>query len=100
MMTVDDHPVEIEAMKLFKQGEPEKARKLQDEFLAEIMRSGEDHCTCPAPCKFHGKCIECVVIHRGHGDHLPYCLQSMVNQRIEQLSELTEHSFEPPPRGY
>lgn len=99
-MTIDNHPLEIEAMELFKQGKSREASKLQDEFLAEIKRSGVDHCSCPAACKLHGKCMECVALHRGHGDHLPHCMQSMVNRRIEQLSGLTEHSFKPPPRGY
>ncbi len=99
-MTIDDHPMEVEAMELFKQGHSKKASKLQDEFLDEIKQSGVDHCTCPASCKFHGKCIECVTLHRGHGDHLPHCLQNMVNRKLEQLSGLTEHSFQPPPREY
>ena len=97
-MTVDDHPMEVEAMELFRQGKSTEASRLQDEFLAEVKRSGVDHCTCPVACKFHGKCVQCVVIHRGHGDHLPHCMQGMVNRRIEQLSELTEHSFKPPTR--
>ena len=35
----------------------------------------------------------CVQVHRGHGDHLPHCLQCMVNQKLALLSELTEHSI-------
>lgn len=99
-MTIDDHPKEIEAMKLFRQGKFAEASMLQDEFLADIRQSGIDHCTCPAECKFHGKCVQCVAIHRGHGDHLPHCMQNMVNRKIEQLSGLTEHSFKPPAKGY
>ena len=99
-MTVDDNPMEIRAMELFKQGESARASKLQDEFHAEIRQSGLDHCNCPAACKFHGQCVECVTVHRGHGDHLPHCLQNMVNRKFAQLSGLTEHSFVPPPRGY
>lgn len=90
---VDSHALEIQAMELFKNGEGARASKLQDEFLKEIESSGVDHCTCPADCKFHGKCVQCVIIHRGHGDHLPHCFQNMVNQRIRVLSALTEHSF-------
>jgi hypothetical protein len=47
-MTVDDNPTEVKAMDLFRQGESTRASELQDEFLAEIKRSGLDHCTCPA----------------------------------------------------
>ena len=96
-MPVDDHPVEKEAMALFQRGEGRRASALQDTFLAEIMNSGKDLCTCPAACKFHGKCVECVMIHRGHGDHLPHCFRAMVNSRLDGLSALTEHSLREPP---
>ena len=95
---IDDHPLEIEAMDLFKKGDSATARKLQERFLKEVRDSGEDHCTCPAACKHHGKCVECVIIHRGHGDHVPHCFREMVNRRLEPLSELTEHSFISPKR--
>lgn len=95
-MTVDDHPIEVEAMVLFRQNKLKEAGKLQDDFLAEVRRSGVDHCTCPAACELHGKCVDCVIVHRGHGDHLPHCMQAMVNRRIEQISGLTEHTFRPP----
>lgn len=42
---------------------------------------------------FYGICWECVQIHRGHGMHLPYCLQKMVNRRLAAVSELTEHTI-------
>jgi len=90
---VDDHELEIRAMALFKSGNAKEARQWQEQFLEEIKGSGEDLCSCPVDCKYHGKCVECVVIHRGHGDHLPHCFQKMVNRRIEALSALTEHSL-------
>ena len=89
---IDDHEMEMRAMRLFKAGESKSASQLQDEFLEVVKNSGEDHCTCPGNCKFHGKCVECVIIHRGHGDHLPHCFRGMVNKRIDELSALTEHS--------
>ena len=94
-MTIDNNELEIEAMALFKAGKEKEASKLQDEFLAQVKASGTDHCSCPEPCKFHGKCVECVIIHRGHGDHLPHCFQQMINKKINVLSELSEHSFTP-----
>lgn len=51
----------------------------------------EDHCNCTnRSCKYHGKCLECVAIHRAHQDHLPFCMQDMLNQKIRDLSALTE----------
>ncbi len=92
---VDNHKMEKQAMELFKKGQSKEASQLQDLFLAEMKSSGVDHCTCPANCKFHGKCVECVMIHRGHGDHLPYCFRNMLNERLQVLSGLSEHSFKP-----
>jgi hypothetical protein len=90
---IDNNEKEMKAMDLFKAGEGEKAHEVQDEFVAEVLSSGEDYCSCKANCKHHGKCVECVVIHRGHGDHLPNCFRDMVNRRIKAVSELTEHTF-------
>jgi hypothetical protein len=90
---VDDHEMEQRAMVLFRAGRGAEASALQDEFLEKVLSSGEDYCTCPSKgCKWHGKCVECVILHRGHGDHLPHCFRHMVNRRIEALSALTEHS--------
>ena len=94
---IDDHGMEVLAMGLFRDGQEKAASALQDEFLAQVRASGEDYCTCPVACKVHGKCGECVVIHRGHGDHLPHCFRSMVNRRIEALSGLAEHSVRQQP---
>lgn len=94
---IDNHEMEMQAMELFKQGKREEASRLQDEFLKVVQASGEDHCSCTVACKFHGKCVQCVTIHRGHGDHLPNCFQQMVNTRIEAISALTEYSFKREP---
>ena len=95
-MKIDNNEMEMQAMDLFRSGDLKEARKLQNQFLKDVLDSGQDHCPCPEPCKHHGKCVECVIIHRGHGDHLPYCFADMLNKRIEKLSELSEHSFKPP----
>jgi len=88
---IDYHEMEMRAMELFKQGKCQEASQLQDEFLQAVQESGDDYCSCPATCKLHGKCVQCVIVHRGHGDHLPHCFQRMVNERIAALSTLTEH---------
>ena len=95
---VDNHELERRAMELFRSGETKEAQRLQEQFLEEMMGSGADLCSCPSNCRYHGRCVECVMIHRGHADHLPHCFRAMVNERIERLSELTEHSHEPGPR--
>jgi hypothetical protein len=90
---IDDHPTELKALELFREGRNEEANRVQDEFLQAVLNSGEDHCSCRVPCKHHGKCVECVVLHRGHGHHLPNCFRDMVNRRLEPLSQLTEHTL-------
>jgi len=94
---IDDHPLEIEAMRLFREGRAEEARKLQEQFLEEVLNSDEDRCPCPGNCKYRGNCVACVTIHRGHGDHVPYCMREMINRKLRVISEITEHSFKPCP---
>ena len=92
-MQIDDNPMEIEAMAMFKRGEGREVSKLQDEFLKAVKDSGVDHCTCPGGCKFHGDCVQCVIIHRGHGDHVPHCMREMINRKVASLAALAEHSY-------
>lgn len=80
--------------------------KIKMEALQEIKDSGIDYCSCPEACPHHGKCWECVLIHRGHRDHLPYCFWDMVNERLYAMQRLTEGSlmtyepYKPPCPGY
>ena len=95
-MKIDDNPIEVEAMEAFHRGDNDEAHKLQDKFLEdfhESIKRQEDFCSCTAVCKHHGHCMDCVTLHRGHGDHLPNCLHAMFNLRLKKLSELSEHSI-------
>ncbi len=67
--------------------------RIKMEALKEITDSGIDYCSCPEKCPHHGKCWECVLIHRGHRDHLPYCFWDMINERLYHLQRLTEGSL-------
>ncbi len=94
-MNIDDNEIQKEAMRAFHAGDRELGFKLQDDFVAAFHShyDGKDHCSCAKPCKFHGKCVECVAIHRAHREHLPNCFQSMVNEKLKAVSGLTEHSI-------
>ena len=96
-MKIDFNETEQQAMEAFFRGDAAEGDRLQDQFLAEVlqsMREGQDHCPCKdASCKHHGHCLQCVQIHRGHGMHLPYCMQLMLNKRLAYVSELTEHTI-------
>lgn len=72
---------------------PEEQYAIKMEALQEIKDSGIDYCSCPSECPHHGKCWECVLIHRGHRDHLPYCLWDMVNEKLYNTQKLTEGSL-------
>ena len=89
-MQIDGNPLEKEALEHLRKGDTKSFFRCQDTFLDQVKSSGEDHCPCKAACKYHGKCVDCVLIHRGHQDHLPACFFEMVNRRIAPMCGLTE----------
>ena len=82
---------------------PQEQYKWKMEALQDIKDSGIDYCNCPEHCPHHGKCWECVMIHRGHRDHMPYCMWDMVNEKLYALQRLTEGSlmsYQPHEEGF
>ncbi len=69
------------------------------ESCRELIKSSEHaECTCPkTKCEWHGKCYECVKIHRVHGNHFPNCLQYILQDKIEGLAATIEHNIERKP---
>jgi len=61
-------------------------------------------CTCPNTlCDWHGKCKECVALHKHHNDHIPVCLQPIIDGKIQALANAAEMSVnkkEPTPIDY
>jgi len=48
-------------------------------------------CPCPRKlCEWIGKCKECVAIHRYHKDHIPVCLQPLLNDNLKALALVGE----------
>lgn len=94
-MKIDGNSKEKAAMMQFHAGNNAEGHRLQNEFVAEFQEAyaDKDHCPCTVACRYHGKCRECVAIHRAHMEHVPNCMQPMLNQRIRMISELTEHSI-------
>ena len=93
MFEIDNNELALKQQELDSQGLKEEARKMRTEFLKQIKESGIDHCPCKEACVHHGNCYECVMIHRGHRDHLPLCLWDMVNEKMYGLSRMTEGSL-------
>ena len=62
------------------------------EHLRDVIRSGEyDKCPCPKiKCEWHGRCRECVILHRYGGDHVPNCLQYILEDKIKAIANTVE----------
>lgn len=94
-MIIDGNAKEKEAMSSFHAGDRKEGLRIQEEFAKAFREeyAEKDHCSCKKACRYHGNCKECVAIHRAHEEHLPNCFRNMVNKKISQISELTEHTI-------
>ena len=101
-MRIDGNQKQKQAMAAFHEGDRTEGHRLQDEFVSAFREEyqSKDHCSCQKACRYHGKCKECVAIHRAHEEHVPNCLRPLINKKLTLLSELTEHTLaneiEPP----
>ena len=69
------------------------------ELVLENRRLAADpqitKCPCPnALCDWHGKCMECVALHRHHKDHIPVCLQPIISDKLKALAGAVEMTAE------
>ena len=92
-MKIDNNEIARKQQELSAQGCHKEAFEMKMEFLRQVKESGIDHCSCKEPCPHHGNCYECVIIHRGHRDHLPFCFWDMINEKLYGLSRMTEGSL-------
>jgi len=65
------------------------------ELVLENRRIANDpaltKCPCPRTlCEWIGKCKECVAQHRYHGEHVPVCLQPILDDKIKALAGVAE----------
>ena len=60
--------------------------------IREILKDPKNlQCTCPkVKCEWHGKCMECIALHRYNKDHLPNCLQQIFNEKIKAITSIGE----------
>ena len=96
LIDIDFNPLECRAMDAFLKGNPADGSSIQKEFIEYVkseVKAGKDYCSCQADCDLHGNCFVCVQVHRGHGNHLPFCMQAMLNKKLVSLSELSEHTI-------
>ena len=90
-MIIDGNQSAKNIMKRYHEGKREESKQLELDFLAEFFKSGQDHCSCKMNCSRHGNCLECVLIHRAHQDHLPCCFWHMVKERVPDHCGLCDH---------
>lgn len=70
----------------------------KDKFVRAIEKSRElvnsgryDTCPCSQKrCEWHGKCFECVMIHRVKKKHIPECMQPLCRDIIADLAKKVE----------
>lgn len=56
-------------------------------------------CPCPKTyCEWHGDCQACIRLHRINGEHIPNCLQSMLEQKVKELAAVAELTVSPKSR--
>lgn len=92
-MMIDGNELVKKELRLNRAGKPEEGLRCKLEFLKQVKESDIDHCSCKVACRHHGNCYECVILHRAHQDHLPYCFWEMLNEKLKGLSQLTENSL-------
>jgi len=63
--------------------------------LREFIASDESkECTCPnVRCEFHGDCYNCFRIYRYFGQHVPRCLQHVLEKKIANISQSMENEM-------
>lgn len=67
--------------------------------IRKILSDPENtQCICPkTACEWHGKCKECVALHRCFKNHIPNCLQPIIDEKINALAAIAEMTTEKKP---
>lgn len=91
-MKIDGNELMKNEPAISRAGDIKESWRIKQEFLKQVRENG-DHCSCTEACPHHGNCFECVTLHRGHQDHLPFCMWEIVNKKIAEISWLTEDSY-------
>jgi hypothetical protein len=72
--------------------------RTKEEYYEQVLENRKlvaasqiPQCSCPNTlCDWHGKCKECVALHRYRNDHIPVCLQSIIRDKIKVLAGVAE----------
>jgi hypothetical protein len=56
-------------------------------------------CSCPKTnCEWHGDCYTCVRQHRINGDHVPNCLQNILDEKVAAIAQVAEMTVQKKPQ--
>lgn len=58
-----------------------------------VADSKFNECPCTQECEWHGKCFECVKIHRVKGKHIPECLHFIFEKKVNDLAQCIERKL-------
>ncbi len=60
--------------------------------IREMLKTNESiECSCPnIRCEWHGDCHSCVRIYRHFGNHVPRCLQFVLDKKVIAIKEAVE----------
>ena len=77
--------------------------RTKEQFYESVLRNRKmaadpevTRCTCPdILCEWHGKCKECVALHRTKKTHLPACMHDLIKDNIIALLSAVEMTAAP-----
>lgn len=69
----------------------EKYAEVVKEIRAMLATDECAKCSCPnVRCEWHGDCYNCVRIYRHFGNHVPRCMQFIMDKKAARLKEAVE----------
>jgi hypothetical protein len=71
---------------------------LIQEIRIMLASDKEAKCSCPKRrCEWYGDCYNCIRIHRHFGEHVPKCLQYLLQDKIKEIARVAEMTAERKP---
>jgi hypothetical protein len=72
--------------------------RTKEEYYKQVLENRELaadpeilKCTCTQLlCEWHGRCRECIALHRYHKDHVPFCFHSFINDQLKAIVKIGE----------
>ena len=64
--------------------------------IREVLKTDEcAECSCPnIRCEWHGDCYSCIRIYRHFGNHVPRCLQFVLDKKIARITQAAENEIQ------